>query len=79
LTLKDPLRSNVFSYLILELSQPQPPEELMDLLLLLYEFQNPRLTAEVLASIRSIRLTNVRMTSLKCFVLSSVLSCTPAR
>ncbi|KAF3847303.1 hypothetical protein F7725_020331 [Dissostichus mawsoni] len=65
-------------YLVRELSQPQPPEELMDLLLLLYEFQNPRLTAEVLASIRSIRLTNVRMTSLKCFVLSSVLSCTPA-
>ncbi|XP_033953423.1 NLR family member X1 isoform X1 [Pseudochaenichthys georgianus] len=65
-------------YLVKELSQPQPPEELMDLLLLLYEFQNPRLTAEVLASIRSICLTNIRMTSLKCFVLSSVLSCTPA-
>ncbi|XP_044209751.1 NLR family member X1 isoform X1 [Thunnus albacares] len=66
-------------YLVRELSKPQPPEELMDLLVLLYEFQNPRLTAEVLASIRAIRLTNIRMTSLKCFVLSSVLSCTPAR
>lgn len=65
-------------YLVRELSKPQPPEELMDLLVLLYEFQNPRLTAEVLASIRTIRLTNIRMTSLKCFVLSSVLSCTPA-
>ncbi|XP_029302545.1 NLR family member X1 isoform X2 [Cottoperca gobio] len=64
-------------YLVRELSKPQPPEELMDLLVLLYEFQNPRLTAEVLASIRTIRLTNIRMTSLKCFVLSSVLSCTP--
>ncbi|XP_030250983.1 NLR family member X1 isoform X3 [Sparus aurata] len=62
-------------YLVRELSKPQPPEELMDLLVLLYEFQNPRLTAEVLASIRTIRLTNIRMTSLKCFVLSSVLSC----
>ncbi|KAM8767915.1 NLR family member X1 isoform 2-T6 [Acanthopagrus schlegelii] len=62
-------------YLVRELSKPQPPEELMDLLVLLYEFQNPRLTAEVLASIRAIRLTNIRMTSLKCFVLSSVLSC----
>lgn len=51
----------------------------MDLLVLLYEFQNPRLTAEVLASIRTIRLHNIRMTSLKCFVLSSVLSCAPAR
>ncbi|XP_073337534.1 NLR family member X1 [Pagrus major] len=62
-------------YLVRELSKPQPPEELMDLLVLLYEFQNPRLTAEVLASIRTIQLTNIRMTSLKCFVLSSVLSC----
>uniref|UniRef100_A0A3Q3MAF3 NLR family member X1 n=1 Tax=Labrus bergylta TaxID=56723 RepID=A0A3Q3MAF3_9LABR len=66
-------------YLVREMSKPQPPEELMDLLVLLYEFQNPRLTAEVLASIRTIRLTNIRMTSLKCFILSSVLSCTPAR
>ncbi|XP_031694584.1 NLR family member X1 isoform X2 [Anarrhichthys ocellatus] len=65
-------------YLVRELSKPQPPEELMDLLVLLYEFQNPRVTAEVLASIRTINLTNIRMTPLKCFVLSSVLSCTPA-
>ncbi|KAM7413780.1 hypothetical protein PAMA_020918 [Pampus argenteus] len=66
-------------YLVREISKPQPPEELMDLLVLLYEFQNPRLTAEVLASIRAIRLTSIRMTSLKCFILSSVLLCTPAR
>ncbi|XP_041666071.1 NLR family member X1 [Cheilinus undulatus] len=65
-------------YLVRELNKPQPPEEVMDLLVLLYEFQNPRLTADVLASIRSICLTNIRMTSLKCFILSSVLSCTPA-
>ncbi|TNN33966.1 NLR family member X1 [Liparis tanakae] len=65
-------------YLVRELSKPQPPEELMDLLVLLYEFQNPRVTAEVLASIRTINLPNIRMTPLKCFVLSSVLSCTPA-
>ncbi|KAK9520421.1 hypothetical protein VZT92_020307 [Zoarces viviparus] len=65
-------------YLVRELSKPQPPEELMDLLVLLYEFENPRVTAEVLASIRTINLTNIRMTPLKCFVLSSVLSCTPA-
>lgn len=51
----------------------------MDLLVLLYEFQNPRVTAEVLASIRAIKLPNIRMTPLKCFVLSSVLACTPAR
>ncbi|XP_075993762.1 NLR family member X1 [Genypterus blacodes] len=65
-------------YLVRELSKPQPPEELMDLLVLLYEFQNPRLTAEVLSSIRSIRLSDIRMTPLKCFVLNSVLSCAPA-
>ncbi|XP_028275823.1 NLR family member X1 isoform X2 [Parambassis ranga] len=72
------ITSALRKYLVRELSKPQPPEELMDLLVLLYEFQNPRLAAEVLASIRTIRLTNIRMTSLKCFVLSFVLSCTPA-
>nr|XP_057936465.1 NLR family member X1 isoform X1 [Doryrhamphus excisus] len=65
-------------YLVREINKPQPPEELMDLLVLLYEFQNPRLTAEVLTSIRAVRLHNIRMTSLKCFVLSSVLSCAPS-
>lgn len=68
----------IFFYM-LELSKPQPPEELMDLLVLLYEFQNPRLTAEVLASIKTMRLNNIRMTSLKCFILSYVLLSTPAR
>ncbi|KAJ7990454.1 hypothetical protein DPEC_G00300480 [Dallia pectoralis] len=57
----------------------QPPEELMDLLVLLYEFQNPRLTAEVLLSIHRIKLSNVRLTPLKCFVLGSVLDCTPTK
>uniref|UniRef100_A0A3B3DKL9 NLR family member X1 n=1 Tax=Oryzias melastigma TaxID=30732 RepID=A0A3B3DKL9_ORYME len=63
-------------YLVKELSKPLPPDEQMDLLVLLYEIQNPRLTAEVLSSIRSICLASVCMTSLKCFILSSVLSCT---
>lgn len=49
----------------------------MDLLVLLYEFQNPRLTAEVISSVRTVRLSNVRMTPLKCFVLNSVLDCAP--
>ncbi|KAM4566022.1 NLR family member X1 isoform 3-T3 [Odontesthes bonariensis] len=40
--------------------------------------ENPRLTAEVLSSIKSIGLSNIRMTSLKCYILSSVLSCTTA-
>lgn len=63
--------------LIKESSKQQPPAELMDLLVLLYEFQNPRLTAEVLQSVKIINLSTVRMTPLKCFVLSSVLDCTP--
>ncbi|XP_062873060.1 NLR family member X1 [Trichomycterus rosablanca] len=64
--------------LIKESRKHQPPEELMDLLVLLYEFQNPRLTAEVLQSVKVIDLSNVRMTPLKCFVLSSVLDCLPS-
>uniref|UniRef100_A0A9J7YFW1 NLR family member X1 n=2 Tax=Cyprinus carpio TaxID=7962 RepID=A0A9J7YFW1_CYPCA len=63
-------------HLIKESQKKQPPEELMDLLVLLYEFQNPRLTAEVLQSIKTINLSTVRMTPHKCFVLSMVLSCT---
>ncbi|XP_017345583.1 NLR family member X1 isoform X1 [Ictalurus punctatus] len=63
--------------LIKESRKQQPPEELMDLLVLLYELQNPRLTAEVLQSVKVINLSNVRMTPLKCFVLSSVLNCLP--
>nr|AXK69168.1 NLRX1 [Ctenopharyngodon idella] len=63
-------------HLIKESQKKQPPEELMDLLVLLYEFQNPRLTAEVLQSIKTINLSTVRMTPHKCFVLSTVLGCT---
>ncbi|XP_061574727.1 NLR family member X1 isoform X1 [Cololabis saira] len=63
------------NYLVRAINKPLPPEELMDVLVLLYEFQNPRLTAEVLSAIRSINLSNIRMTPLKCFILSSVLSC----
>ncbi|XP_072547271.1 NLR family member X1 [Salminus brasiliensis] len=62
--------------LIKESRRQQPAAELMDILVLLYEFQNPRLTAEVLQSVKVINLSTVRMTPLKCFVLSSVLDCT---
>ncbi|KAJ8368199.1 hypothetical protein SKAU_G00082270 [Synaphobranchus kaupii] len=66
-------------HLVREIRREQPPEELMDILLLLYEFQNPRLSAEVLGCLKVLRLSNVRMTPLKCFILSSVLSCAPSR
>ncbi|KAL4647515.1 NLR family member X1 isoform X1 [Arapaima gigas] len=55
----------------------QPPAELMDLLVFLYEFQNPRLSAQVLQSLKVINLSTVRMTPLKCFVLSAALNCAP--
>ncbi|XP_048838055.1 NLR family member X1 isoform X2 [Brienomyrus brachyistius] len=56
-----------------------PPTELMDLLLFLYEFQNPRLTSQVLSSLKTINLSTVRMTPIKCFILSWVLTCSPRR
>lgn len=61
-------------------SQKQmPPEELVDFLFFLYEFQNQRFTAEVLGSLSALNLSRVRMTPLKCFVLAAVLACTPPR
>ncbi|MGH0186297.1 UNVERIFIED_CONTAM: hypothetical protein FKN15_021545 [Acipenser sinensis] len=56
-----------------------PPEELVDFLFFLYEFQNQRFTAEVLGSLSALNLSRVRMTPLKCFVLAAVLACTPPR
>ncbi|XP_035239964.1 NLR family member X1 isoform X2 [Anguilla anguilla] len=73
------ITSTLRRHLVREIRREQPPEELMDILVLLYEFQNPRLSAEVLGSLRTIRLSTVRMTPLKCFILSSVLSCAPSR
>ncbi|KAJ8397232.1 hypothetical protein AAFF_G00440660 [Aldrovandia affinis] len=73
------ITSTLRKQLVKEIRQEQPPEELMDLLLLLYEFQNPRLSAEVLGCLKVLRLSNVRMTPFKCFILSSVLSCAPSR
>ncbi|XP_058866129.1 NLR family member X1 [Acipenser ruthenus] len=65
---------------LLRNSQKQmPPEELVDFLFFLYEFQNQRFTAEVLGSLSALNLSRVRMTPLKCFVLAAVLACTPPR
>ncbi|XP_076833497.1 NLR family member X1 isoform X2 [Brachyhypopomus gauderio] len=64
--------------LIKESTKLLPPAELMDVLVLLYELQNPQLMAEVLRPIKTINLSTVRMTPLKCFVLSSVLDSTPS-
>ncbi|XP_009070199.1 PREDICTED: NLR family member X1 [Acanthisitta chloris] len=53
-----------------------PPSELMDYLFFLHEFQNERFTAEAIRSLRTVNLSSVKMTPLKCSVLASVMSTT---
>lgn len=53
-----------------------PPSELMDYLFFLHEFQNERFTAEAVQSLRTINLSSVKMTPLKCSVLASVVGTT---
>ncbi|NXN97987.1 NLRX1 protein, partial [Rhinopomastus cyanomelas] len=53
-----------------------PPSELMDYLFFLHEFQNERFTAEAVRSLRTINLSSVKMTPLKCSVLASVMGTT---
>ncbi|XP_017804491.1 NLR family member X1 isoform X4 [Papio anubis] len=53
--------------------QVLPPSELLDHLFFHYEFQNQRFSAEVLSSLRQLNLAGVRMTPVKCTVVSSVL------
>ncbi|KAH0623318.1 hypothetical protein JD844_031526 [Phrynosoma platyrhinos] len=53
-----------------------PPSELMDYLFFLHEFQNERFTAEAIQSLRTINLSSVKMTPLKCSVLASVVGTT---
>ncbi|XP_069644116.1 NLR family member X1 isoform X2 [Haliaeetus albicilla] len=50
-----------------------PPSELMDYLFFLHEFQNERFTAEAIRSLRTVNLSSVKMTPLKCSVLASVM------
>ncbi|XP_033027825.1 NLR family member X1 isoform X2 [Lacerta agilis] len=53
-----------------------PPSELMDYLFFLHEFQNERFTAEAVQSLRTINLSSVKMTPLKCSVVASVVGTT---
>ncbi|KFP33968.1 NLR family member X1, partial [Colius striatus] len=53
-----------------------PPSELMDYLFFLHEFQNERFTAEAVRSLRTVNLSSVKMTPLKCSVLASVVGTT---
>lgn len=53
-----------------------PPSELMDYLFFLHEFQNQRFTVEAVQSLRTINLSSVKMTPLKCCVLASVVGAT---
>ncbi|NWI08202.1 NLRX1 protein, partial [Crypturellus soui] len=53
-----------------------PPSELMDYLFFLHEFQNERFTSEAIRSLRTVNLSSVKMTPLKCSVLASVMGTT---
>ncbi|KAF1493447.1 NLR family member X1, partial [Eudyptula minor novaehollandiae] len=53
-----------------------PPSELMDYLFFLHEFQNERFTAEAIRSLRTVNLSSVKMTPLKCSVLAYVMGTT---
>uniref|UniRef100_A0A8C5PGI2 NLR family member X1 n=1 Tax=Leptobrachium leishanense TaxID=445787 RepID=A0A8C5PGI2_9ANUR len=50
-----------------------PPSELMDFLFFLYEFQNKGFTAGLVTSLQDLDLANVRMTPLKCTVVTTVM------
>ncbi|XP_043936797.1 NLR family member X1 isoform X2 [Protopterus annectens] len=63
------------NHLITNSQKKLPSSELMDFFFFLYEFQNPHFTCEVVKSLKRINLSSSRMTFLKCFILSSVLSC----
>ncbi|XP_060702942.1 NLR family member X1 [Hemiscyllium ocellatum] len=53
-----------------------PPSELMDLLLFLYELQNEVFAREVCKAFQSLTLSQVKMTTLKCFVIASIMNTT---
>lgn len=63
------------NHLIKNSQKKLPSSELMDFFFFLYEFQNPHFTCEVVKSMKRINLSSSKMTFLKCFILSSVLSC----
>ncbi|KAG8434560.1 hypothetical protein GDO86_012802, partial [Hymenochirus boettgeri] len=50
-----------------------PPTELMDFLFFMYEFQNESFTSGLVKSLRDLDLSTVRMTPLKCTVVSTVM------
>ncbi|KAM3921624.1 NLR family member X1 isoform 1-T2 [Leptodactylus fuscus] len=50
-----------------------PPSELMDFLFFLYEFQNQSFSTGLVNSLRDLDLSTVRMTPLKCNVVSAVI------
>ncbi|XP_009979604.1 PREDICTED: NLR family member X1 [Tauraco erythrolophus] len=53
-----------------------PPTELMDYFFFLHEFQNEHFTAEAIRSLRTVNLSSVKMTPLKCSILASVMGTT---
>ncbi|XP_038635120.1 NLR family member X1 isoform X2 [Scyliorhinus canicula] len=51
-----------------------PPSEFMDLLFFLYELQNDTFAGEICKSFQSLNLSQVKMTPLKCFVITSIMN-----
>eukprot|EP00061_Rhincodon_typus_P017183 g45761.t1 len=51
-----------------------PPSEFMDLLLFLYELQNEAFARQICKSFQSLNLSQVKMTTLKCFVIASIMN-----
>ncbi|XP_067826978.1 NLR family member X1 [Heptranchias perlo] len=51
-----------------------PPSELLDLLFFLYEMQNDAFAGTISRTFKSLNLSQVKMTSLKCFVIASVMN-----
>ncbi|XP_078282912.1 NLR family member X1 isoform X1 [Rhinoraja longicauda] len=68
------IANNLKKHLSNTVSKTLAPSELMDLLLFLYELQNDAFTGEISRTLKSLNLSQVKMTLLKSFVITSVMS-----
>ncbi|XP_069750843.1 NLR family member X1 [Narcine bancroftii] len=68
------IANNLKKHLCSAVSKQLAPSELMDLLVFLYELQNDAFAGEISSILNSLNLSQVKMTSLKCFVIASVMN-----
>uniref|UniRef100_UPI00398E5517 NLR family member X1 isoform X2 n=1 Tax=Pristiophorus japonicus TaxID=55135 RepID=UPI00398E5517 len=73
ITVRD-IANNLKKHLSSIVKKQLPPSELMDLLFFLYELQNDAFAGEISKSFKSLNLSQVKMTSLKCIVIASVMN-----